>query len=78
MTTENKQVYQYRKEDFIPIVGVRKHMNRCFEEMEKHPILNWSEKYNAQCFIRDAGLIFYNVAIFLPPLLIGLEKLAGD
>ena len=49
MTTENKQVYQYRKEDFIPIVGVRKHMNRCFEEMEKHPILNWSEKYNAQC-----------------------------
>jgi len=33
MKTE-KQVYQYRKEDFIPIMRVKKYINRCLEEMD--------------------------------------------
>jgi hypothetical protein len=61
MKNEYKSIYQLRKEDFIPIVGLFKHTRRCLDEMHRNLILG--EDYASQCFGRDIVLVLYNAAI---------------
>lgn len=76
METE-KKVYQYRKEDFIPIKGMMAHHNRCVNETHKDDSLMFDDGYLSQCWIRDCGLSIYNIALFVPPL-VGIAKLLLD
>ena len=62
---ENKPIYQLRKEDFIPIVGLVKHNKRCLNESNNHLGLFYTEEYASQCFTRDTVLVLYNTVIAL-------------
>jgi hypothetical protein len=66
MENKYKPVYKLRKEDFIPIVGIKTHMGRCLEEVGK----SWSERSSeedteleAECWARDCVLTLYNATI---------------
>ncbi len=60
---QEKPVYALRKEDFIPLIGLINHNQRCLEELDKHKILSLSENYAVKSFARDVGLLLYNSAI---------------
>jgi hypothetical protein len=59
---EQKPLYCFRGEDFIPIVGIKKHINRntskVLEEGE-------NSNYFVQTFGREMLLDLYNTAIFI-------------
>lgn len=62
MKDKNKPGYEFRKEDFIPLVGLIKHHRRSMEDMFRDgSVLN--KEYEAQSWKRDVGLIVYNSAV---------------
>ena len=58
-----KEIYQLKKEDFIPFIGRREHTERCLNEMIEHPFIHGDHNYIAKCFARDVLLVFYNTTI---------------
>ena len=49
-----KGVYKLRAEDFIPIVGLKKHLDRCIYESWRHrPCTKESEDYRVRCIGRE-------------------------
>ena len=58
-----KEFYQLRKEDFIPIIGLKDYTDRCLKECDNHPILGLSDWYASKCGVRDVGLTLYNTSI---------------
>jgi len=63
MGTEEKRDYQFRKADLIPVIGLVKYVKRCFDELDKFPMLKLSEDYDAEYMGRTMLLGLYNSAI---------------
>jgi len=54
--------YRFKGEDFIPIVGLRKHHKRCVNEMFRDRLAR-SEEYVANASMREGLLSVYNLII---------------
>jgi len=70
---KEKPIYALRKKDFIPFIGIKKHMDRC---LSVSPLILSSEWYCSQCFAIDTALGLYNAAIVIGAGF-GIERLVN-
>ena len=73
-----KKVYQLRLEDFIPIIGLKNHRDRCIYESWRHhnPYKRDFEEYRVKCIGRNWILAMYNIA-FVTGTIIGTVDLVN-
>ena len=61
-----KPEYQLRDSDFIPFVGLYKHVSRCVNNPKEHAD---EEEYQTQCWLREMALTGYNAGLVMGTLL---------